>query len=208
MLEGVEGTLAGDGHAERLLGFLPVDDEGRAVLVDVPVEGDHEAVVDPSRELPSPIEGAGVHVIHLPGSGVRQDRPEPVLPDVLAQPAIVKLSRTTLEIGCSLPVSSAGAVPRTAKTVSVALFAFPKKPGEVTIQLLNVLLRPCTRETSFTWKTPARLVFAPWSGVFAIVGVVESSTTSPGAAAFGPGWNVGLLGSLKAALYPASRRLA
>src|SRR4029453_13854951 len=55
---------------------------------------------------------------------------------------MVKFSRTTFEMGCSLPVSSAGAVPLTANTVSVALFAFPKKPGTVTIQLLKVRFSP------------------------------------------------------------------
>jgi hypothetical protein len=91
-------------------------------------------------------------------------------------------------------------VPSTAKTVSVAVVALPKKPGTVTIQLLNVRTRPFVFAMSLIWKTPARFVFGPCSGVPAIVGVVESRTTSPGAAASGPGWKVGLVGSLKAAL--------
>src|SRR5262245_66639790 len=37
-----------------------------------------------------------------------------------------------------------------------------------------------------------------------MVGVVERSTTRPGAAAFGPGWKVGAWGSLKADLKPES----
>jgi hypothetical protein len=76
----------------------------------------------------------------------------------------------------------------------------PKNPGTVTIQLLNVRVRPFAWETSLIWNTPARLVFGPWRGVPAMVGVVERSTTRPGAAAFGPGWKVGAFGSLKAAL--------
>src|SRR5215470_4214834 len=103
-------------------------------------------------------------------------------------------------MGCSSPLTRAGAVPLTAYTVRVARFALPKKPGLVTIQLLNVRLSPYARETSFTWKTPARFVFGPCSGVLAILGVVDRSTTRPGAAAFGPGWKLGLLGSLKAAV--------
>jgi hypothetical protein len=100
---------------------------------------------------------------------------------------MLKLSRTTLEIGFSLPVRRAGAVPRTAYTVRVAFFPFPKKPGEVTIQLLKVRVSPFACEMSLTWKTPARFVFRPCSGVPATLGVVESRTTRPGAAAFGPG---------------------
>src|SRR5262245_60488604 len=103
-------------------------------------------------------------------------------------------------MGRSLPVTTAGAVPLTAKTVSVARTDLPKKPGDVTTQLLKVRFRPSIFAMSLTWKTPARFVFGPWSGVPVTVGVVEGSTTSPGAAVLGPGWNVGLLGSLKAAV--------
>jgi hypothetical protein len=77
------------------------------------------------------------------------------------KPAIVKLSRTTLEIGLSLPLISAGAVPLTAYTVSLAWTFWPKKPGTLTIQLLKVRRRPLALETSLIWKTPARLVFGP-----------------------------------------------
>jgi hypothetical protein len=113
---------------------------------------------------------------------------------------MVKFSRTTLEMGFSVPVTTAGAVPLTAYTVRVAVVALPKNPAEVTIQLLNVWIRPFVVAMSLIWKTPARLVFGPCSGVPAIAGVVESRTTRPGAAASGPGWKVGLLGSLKAAV--------
>jgi hypothetical protein len=65
----------------------------------------------------------------------------------------------------SLPLTTAGALPLTAYTVSVARTFFPKKPGTVTIQLWNVRRRPLTFETSLIWKTPARLVFGPCSGV-------------------------------------------
>jgi hypothetical protein len=58
------------------------------------------------------------------------------------------------------------------------------------------------------WKTPARFVFEPWSGVPAMVGVVESRTTSPGAAAFVPGWNVGAFGSRNAGLNRESSAFA
>jgi hypothetical protein len=75
----------------------------------------------------------------------------------------------------------------------------PKKPGTVTIQLLNARFTPRARAVSLIWKTPARLVFGPCSGVSTMVGVVERRTTRrPGAAAFGPGWKLGLLGSLNA----------
>src|SRR5215467_13043503 len=116
----------------------------------------------------------------------------------MGQAAIVNFSRTTFETGFSLPSTTAGAVPLSAYTVSVACWALPKKPALVTIQLLMVLVMPFELVTSLIWKTPARLVFGPWSGVPATVGVVESRTTRPGAAALGPGWNVGALGSLKA----------
>ena len=113
---------------------------------------------------------------------------------------MVKFSRTTFEMGFSLPVMSAGAVPLTAKTVKFAVVAFPKKPGTDTIQLLKVRMRPFVFVMSLIWKTPARFVFGPCNGVPAIVGVVDSSTTRPGAAASGPGWNDGACGSLNAAV--------
>jgi hypothetical protein len=78
--------------------------------------------------------------------------------------------------------------------------AWPKRPGTETIQLLKVRMRPFVFATSLIWKTPARFVFGPCSGVPAIVGVVESRTTSPGAAALGPGWKLGAFGSLNAAV--------
>jgi hypothetical protein len=65
---------------------------------------------------------------------------------------MVKLSRTTLEMGFSLPVTTAGAVPLTAKTVKVAVVALPKKPGTPTIQLLNVFSRPFVFVMSLIWK--------------------------------------------------------
>jgi hypothetical protein len=92
--------------------------------------------------------------------------------------------------------------------VRVAWVALPKKPGTETSQLLNVRARPFTWVMSLIWKTPARLVFGPCSGVPALVGVVERRTTSPGAAAFGPGWKLGALGSLNADVYPERRPLA
>jgi hypothetical protein len=61
--------------------------------------------------------------------------------------------------------ATAGAVPLTAKTVSVAVVDLPKKPGTLTIQRLKVLIRPFVLATSLMWKTPARFVLGPCSGV-------------------------------------------
>jgi hypothetical protein len=50
--------------------------------------------------------------------------------------------------------------------------------------------------TVFSWKTPARLVRGPTSGVPGMLGVVESVTTRPGAPRSGPGRKVAADGSL------------
>jgi hypothetical protein len=74
----------------------------------------------------------------------------------------------------------------------------PKKPGEVTCQAFQVSRSPATLATVLSWNTPARLVLGPCSGVPALVGVDDSSTTSPGAPGSAcPGPNAGPDGSLK-----------
>src|SRR5262249_28047229 len=116
----------------------------------------------------------------------------------LPQGAIVNGTRTTLEMRCRPPAgTTAGAVPRTTYAVSTAFVLTPKKPGTVICQSLNVWFRPWVFDTAFSWNTPARLVFGPCNGVPGRFGVVESSTTRPGAPGSGPGWKVGLFGSLK-----------
>src|SRR5262245_50936011 len=100
----------------------------------------------------------------------------------------------TFEIGCSWPVTLAGAVPLTRNAVSVPVVFLPKKPGEPTSQSLMTRVRPLWLVTVFSWKTPARLARGPP----AAEGVVDSVTIRPGAFGSGsPGPNVAAGGRLR-----------
>ena len=104
---------------------------------------------------------------------------------------------TRLEITSS-PVAGtiAGAVPLTTYTVSID--APDPKPAFPICHVFHVWVSPpFTVPTPLIWNRPARLVFGPWNGVPGVVGVVDRSTTSPGAPPFGPGAKVGAVGLLK-----------
>ncbi len=104
---------------------------------------------------------------------------------------------TRLEMSSS-PASgmSAGAVPLT--TYAVSIDGPEPKPAFPICQVFHVWVNPpLTVPTPLIWNRPARFVFGPWNGVPGVVGVVDRSTTSPGAPPLGPGTNVGAVGLLK-----------
>ena len=103
------------------------------------------------------------------------------------QGAIVKRTRTTFETGLVLGETTVGAVPRTRYAVSVD--GPDPNSGLTTCHVFQASARPPTSATPLSWNSPARFVSGPCNGVPALFGVVERSTTRPGAPGSGPEWN-------------------
>src|SRR5271166_1805299 len=95
---------------------------------------------------------------------------------------IVNVSSTTFEIGFTVPFKIPGAVPLTRNAIRVVLMPLPNAPGLPTSQSAITWARPPPFATSMSWNTPARFA----SGPPAYFGVVDRSTTRPGAN--GLGW--------------------
>src|SRR5262249_42095650 len=119
VVEGVEGCLWRDGEGDDLLGVGLPDLDAGAVVVWAPEEGDVDAAAGSAGELAAagdPLRDVSDHV----GSFVCEVPAEPSVSAVpalgsgWAQAAIVKVSRTMFEMGFSVPVIRAGAVPSTA----------------------------------------------------------------------------------------------
>src|SRR5262245_2579185 len=118
VIERIECFVGWNAEADRLVDRVVAEIDARAVVGLVPEERDLEAAADAPGELPAGLVGEScrAHDRCLLGLvfGCRRSRGGSAGEWVGNQPAIVKLSRTTLEIGFSLPVMSAGAVPLTA----------------------------------------------------------------------------------------------